>query len=74
VTTHLKPGRPDWANFRLLNDYLLWVVFFKKIPGVARNLSDTFSSWRKLCINADEKIVCGYILGTYFTSSSGRPA
>jgi hypothetical protein len=25
----LKPGWPDWANFRLLGDSLLWAAFWK---------------------------------------------
>jgi hypothetical protein len=36
------PGRPDWANFRLLGNCLVWVVFLK-ITKLAQNFWATFS-------------------------------
>jgi hypothetical protein len=36
VQRDTRPGWPEWANFRLLGDYLLWEVFLK-ITEVVQN-------------------------------------
>jgi hypothetical protein len=41
---YLGPGWPDWANFCLLGDYFLWVVFVK-ITEVAQIIGLRF--WRQ---------------------------
>jgi hypothetical protein len=37
----LQAGWPDWANFRLLGDCLLWVVFVK-IAEIAQLIGQLF--------------------------------
>jgi hypothetical protein len=37
----LQPGRPDWLNFRLLGDCLLWEVF-KKLKKYTKFLATFF--------------------------------
>jgi hypothetical protein len=66
----LWPGWPDWANFRLLSDCLLWAVLLE-------NYRSSSNFWTTLshCISSDffDKIWAGNILGDFFTSSSGHP-
>jgi hypothetical protein len=65
------PGRPDWANFRLLGDFLLWAVFFK------------LQKWHKFLgffFHGESNVLfftkngLGYILGDFPTNSSGHRA
>jgi hypothetical protein len=65
---HSSTGWPDWANFSPIG----WLFIFLKITEVAQFL-DYFFSRKKLCINFDKNGL-GYILGDFFTNSSGHAA
>jgi hypothetical protein len=43
-------GWPDWANFRLLGDCLLWTVFLKITEVTVCNSSATLFHWQELCM------------------------
>jgi hypothetical protein len=60
----------DWANFRSLGDCLLWAGFFKlkKVDDIFRLLLPTIGYALSL-----QKNGLGYILGDFFTNSSGHP-
>jgi hypothetical protein len=66
----VRVTRLDWANFRLLGDCFLWAVLWnmKMMPWF---LGYFFfgKSYKKLLA----KIGLGYILGDFFTNSSGHP-
>jgi hypothetical protein len=63
-----QPGWPDWANFRLLGDGLLWIVFWR-----GPNFRATFFHG-KSCVLLLTKGGLGYILGYFFTNLSGHNA
>jgi hypothetical protein len=56
----LVQGYQNWANFRLLGDYLLWA--FKKMNFFLKSKELIFT-----------KNGLGYILGDFFTNTSGHP-
>jgi hypothetical protein len=55
-------GWPDWAKVRPMGDCLLWAVIWK-----------LYIQWLSLWINLEWKNGLGYILGDFFTNSSGHP-
>jgi hypothetical protein len=42
ILDQVRPGWPDWANFRPMGDRLLWAVFIN-ITDVAQNFGLLFS-------------------------------
>jgi hypothetical protein len=64
-------GWSDWAQFRLLSYFFLWTVFWKiqKQPTV---LGYFFPRKSNVLILTKKRL--SYILGAFFTNSSGHPA
>jgi hypothetical protein len=58
------PGRPDWANFRLLGDCLLWPILWELSTKVAQLLGGFFSDGKshvlfwKNCVLGDSFTDC----------------
>jgi hypothetical protein len=61
----LTPGWPDWANFRLLGNYLLWVVFVKITEVAQKNWAIFFKGKSFVLIMTKNGL--GYTLGDFFT-------
>jgi hypothetical protein len=68
---HKKTGWPDWANFRPLGNCPPWE--FLEIIKVAHIFWPHFTTM-KVMHQFGQKTVLGYILGKFFTTSSGHPA
>jgi hypothetical protein len=66
-----ETGRPDWANFRLLGCFFTFGSFLI-ITEEVKNRATFYYGTSYLCINFDKKGL-GYILGDFFTNSSGHP-
>jgi hypothetical protein len=60
------PGRPDWAIFGLLGDYF-FRVYLLKITQVDQSCGLLIFKVKVLT-----KSALGYVLGAYFTNSSGH--
>jgi hypothetical protein len=68
----LQAGWPDWANFRLLGDCLLWVVFVK-IAEIAQLIGQLFYTV-KVVHYFLQKVVWATFWATFWaTNSSGHP-
>jgi hypothetical protein len=65
-----SPGWPDWANFRLLGDSILWAVVW--ILQKWRTFLGYFFHGTGYVIILT-KIWLGYILGVFFINASGHP-
>jgi hypothetical protein len=64
----IEPGWPDWANFCLFDFWQLFENYRR-----SKNFGLLFNYMYKLCVNFDLKTGLGYILGDFFTNSSGHP-
>jgi hypothetical protein len=70
ICNWFQTGWPDWANFPQLGDRLSCVVFLK-LAKMTYMFGLLFS---QLMIRIEFfKNELGYILGTFFTNSSGHP-
>jgi hypothetical protein len=65
-------GWPDWANFRLLGNCLLWAIF-KKFQTSPKILCCGFPRY-KSCSIFDLEMGWATFWATFFTNSSGHPA
>jgi hypothetical protein len=70
VSIGFQPGRPDWANFRLMGDSLLCAVFLNYISN-QNGLPTLFHC--KIYVLILTKNELGYISGDFFTNSSSHP-
>jgi hypothetical protein len=68
----LRAGRPDWANFGRLGDFLLWVFFENSRSTLNQFWGFFFHGKRYVFILT--KMGLAPFLGDFFTNSSGHPA
>jgi hypothetical protein len=66
-----QAGWPDWANFRQIGGCFLWTGYFK-ITQLAQMYWLLFTTVKSVLLILTKNEL-GYILGDFFTNSSGHP-